>query len=128
MINNAGYAANNAVAKGQTERRMLRHEKQWGRIHLIPLLQAETDRDLVRRGVDTCAALLKVPTKGLGADGRFAEGESNPVYHCERYVEPVFVIPDNVISAQWWRGSKVFTKNPPYQERADFTREAPIGQ
>ena len=27
----------------------LAREKMWGRIHLIPLLQAEEDRDLVRR-------------------------------------------------------------------------------
>ena len=27
----------------------LAREKMWGRIHLIPMLQAEEDRDLVRR-------------------------------------------------------------------------------
>jgi hypothetical protein len=32
------------------------------------------------------------------------------------------------ISAQIWRGTKMFTKNPPYQDRNDFTKEFPIGK
>jgi NADH dehydrogenase (ubiquinone) 1 alpha subcomplex subunit 13 len=37
------------VGKGIREHNELAREKMWGRIHLIPLLQAEEDRDLVRR-------------------------------------------------------------------------------
>ncbi|KAI8607004.1 hypothetical protein BC830DRAFT_1073348, partial [Chytriomyces sp. MP71] len=35
------------VAENNAERRELRREKAWNRISLVPLLQAETDRDLV---------------------------------------------------------------------------------
>jgi NADH dehydrogenase (ubiquinone) 1 alpha subcomplex subunit 13 len=37
------------VGKGIREHNELAREKMWSRIHLIPLLQAEEDRDLVRR-------------------------------------------------------------------------------
>ncbi|KAI9772069.1 MAG: hypothetical protein M1840_001357 [Geoglossum simile] len=37
------------VGKGIREQNELAREKLWARIHLIPLLQAEEDRDLVRR-------------------------------------------------------------------------------
>ncbi|TEY42025.1 hypothetical protein BOTCAL_0400g00010 [Botryotinia calthae] len=37
------------VGKGIREQNELAREKMWSRIHLIPLLTAETDRDLVRR-------------------------------------------------------------------------------
>ncbi|KAJ9647356.1 hypothetical protein H2201_008749 [Coniosporium apollinis] len=37
------------VGKGIREQNELAREKMWSRIHLIPLLQAEEDRDLVRR-------------------------------------------------------------------------------
>src|SRR5881392_2767511 len=52
----------------------LAREKMWSRIHLIPLLQAEEDRDLVRR---------------YYADrGREKEllGKETDVYHSDRYV------------------------------------------
>lgn len=51
----------------------LAREKMWGRIYLIPLLQAETDRDQVRR---------------YWADqGREQEllGKTTKVYHSDRY-------------------------------------------
>ncbi|EEP82732.1 conserved hypothetical protein [Uncinocarpus reesii 1704] len=34
---------------GQREKNELAREKTWARIHLIPVLQAEEDRDQVRR-------------------------------------------------------------------------------
>lgn len=34
---------------GQREKHEMAREKMWARIHLIPLLQAEEDRDQVRR-------------------------------------------------------------------------------
>jgi NADH dehydrogenase (ubiquinone) 1 alpha subcomplex subunit 13 len=37
------------VINGIKERREMAREKMWTRIHLIPMLQAETDRDDVRR-------------------------------------------------------------------------------
>ncbi|MCJ1412083.1 hypothetical protein MMC19_006175 [Ptychographa xylographoides] len=37
------------VGKGIREQNELAREKMWSRIHLIPLLQAEEDRDLVRK-------------------------------------------------------------------------------
>jgi len=47
----------------------------WARIHLIPLLQAEADRDLVRRH--------------WAEQGREKElmGVETKVYHSDRYVE-----------------------------------------
>ncbi|KAF9238755.1 GRIM-19 [Melanogaster broomeanus] len=37
------------VGKGNLERRELQREKVWSRIHLVPLLLAEGDRDAYRR-------------------------------------------------------------------------------
>ncbi|KIL70271.1 hypothetical protein M378DRAFT_156361 [Amanita muscaria Koide BX008] len=37
------------VGKGNLERRELEREKMWSRIHLVPLLMAEGDRDAYRR-------------------------------------------------------------------------------
>jgi len=63
---------------GIRERNELAREKMWGRIHLIPLLQAEEDRDLVRRHLadqQREKALL---------------GENLKVYNADRYVRPTF--------------------------------------
>ncbi len=118
--------------------RQLRNEKYWARIHLVPLLQAETDRDLVRRfeimrereaeimkDVPGWQPLdLKTPIQGMGKKGVRDETAAEPVYHTERYVAPNFVfIPPNAeqkIPAQSWRGSKWFFKNPPYHDRWDW--------
>lgn len=54
----------------------LAREKMWARINLIPLLQAEEDRDQVRR---------------YWADQKREKellGENTKVYHNERYVAP----------------------------------------
>jgi len=37
------------VAQGNLERRELKREKLWSRIHLVPMLMAESDRDAYRR-------------------------------------------------------------------------------
>ncbi|KAI9312385.1 GRIM-19 [Dichotomocladium elegans] len=37
------------VGQGNLERRELKRENLWSRIHLIPLLTAESDRDMYRR-------------------------------------------------------------------------------
>ena len=124
--------------------RELRKEKYWGRIHLIPLLQAETDRDYVRRmehynekeahfakSTGIVAGDLKAPVPGVGKGGVYDEHAAEPVYHTKRFVRPTYILLDaekDVIAPQWWRGSKMFSKNPPYHERSDFTKEHPIGQ
>ncbi|KAL1918854.1 uncharacterized protein VTP21DRAFT_2876 [Calcarisporiella thermophila] len=36
-------------ARGMSEKRELKRENTWSRIYLVPLLQAETDRDTYRR-------------------------------------------------------------------------------
>ncbi|KAH8885568.1 hypothetical protein GQ53DRAFT_751254 [Thozetella sp. PMI_491] len=63
---------------GIREQNELAREKMWSRIHLIPLLQAEEDRDLVRRH--------------LADQAREKEllGENIKVYNSDRYVRPTF--------------------------------------
>jgi NADH dehydrogenase (ubiquinone) 1 alpha subcomplex subunit 13 len=58
----------------------LAREKMWSRIHLIPLLQAEEDRDLVRRH--------------LADQAREKEllGENFKVYNTDRYVRPTYAV------------------------------------
>jgi hypothetical protein len=129
----------------------LDREKHWARIHLVSILQAETDRDMVRRldasesreydamkdtHPDWSPMDLKVPVfnriftkqvQGVGKNGKFDMNQAEPVYHTKRHVMPNFVILDaqRSMPAQWWRGSKVFLKNAPYHERKDFEGENP---
>ena len=63
----------------------LAREKVWSRIHLIPLLQAEEDRDLVRRH--------------LADQAREKEllGENIKVWNSDRYVRPTYAVtPSNI--------------------------------
>ncbi|KAI4200535.1 MAG: hypothetical protein LQ348_001748 [Seirophora lacunosa] len=72
--------------KGARELNELAREKMWGRIYLIPLLQAETDRDQVRR---------------YWADqGREQEllGKTTKVYHSDRFVRPTYGVTPSHIS------------------------------
>lgn len=62
------------VGQGIREQNELAREKMWARIHLIPVLQAEEDRDQVRR----MWADREREKELLGAETR--------VYHSERYV------------------------------------------
>ncbi|CCH41829.1 NADH dehydrogenase [ubiquinone] 1 alpha subcomplex subunit [Wickerhamomyces ciferrii] len=72
------------MARGISERRELQREKIWARIHLMPLLIAEFDRDSVRRYyADKAreAEIMKdvegwVPKQNVYNDGRFR----NPVF------------------------------------------------
>ncbi|KAI1751051.1 NADH-ubiquinone oxidoreductase subunit [Xylaria castorea] len=68
------------LGQGNKEQRELAREKMWSRIHLIPLLQAEEDRDLVRRH--------------LADQAREKEllGENIRVYNSDRYVRPTFAV------------------------------------
>ncbi|KAI1826367.1 NADH-ubiquinone oxidoreductase subunit [Xylaria intraflava] len=73
------------LGQGIKEQQELAREKMWARIHLIPLLQAEEDRDLVRRH--------------LADQAREKEllGENIKVYNSDRYVRPTYAItPANV--------------------------------
>ncbi|KAK4136122.1 hypothetical protein BT67DRAFT_440262 [Trichocladium antarcticum] len=70
---------------GIREQNELAREKMWGRIHLIPLLQAEEDRDLVRRHLADQAREKELM------------GSNTKVYNSDRYVRPTFAItPANV--------------------------------
>ncbi|KAH9890814.1 GRIM-19 [Xylariomycetidae sp. FL2044] len=73
------------LRQGIQEQNELAREKMWSRIHLIPMLQAEEDRDLVRRH--------------LADQAREKEllGENFKVYNSDRYVRPTYAVtPANV--------------------------------
>ncbi|PBP23031.1 NADH-ubiquinone oxidoreductase [Diplocarpon rosae] len=74
------------VGKGIREQNELAREKMWSRIHLIPLLTAEEDRDLVRRHYADQArekALL---------------GSTTSAYNSDRFVRPTFAVTPNQVS------------------------------
>ncbi|KAF4841500.1 NADH dehydrogenase [ubiquinone] 1 alpha subcomplex subunit 13 [Colletotrichum siamense] len=64
------------LIKGIREANELAREKMWARIHLIPLLQAEEDRDQVRRYYADQAREKELL------------GENTKVYHNDRFVHP----------------------------------------
>ncbi|TVY89868.1 NADH dehydrogenase [ubiquinone] 1 alpha subcomplex subunit [Lachnellula willkommii] len=73
----------NADVKGISE---LAREKMWSRIHLIPMLTAEEDRDLVRRHLADQArekALL---------------GSQTSPYNSDKYVRPTYAITPSQVS------------------------------
>ncbi|MCJ1305498.1 hypothetical protein MMC08_008312 [Hypocenomyce scalaris] len=73
------------LGQGVREHNELAREKMWSRIHLIPLLQAEEDRDLVRRHYAERAR-----EKAL-------MGSETDVYNSGRFVRPTFAIsPQNI--------------------------------
>ena len=98
------------------------NEKIWARAHLVPLLQAEQDRDSVRRFqslVKKEAEIMKDVRGWSPMDLKAAvpvglNGEEEPVYYTKRYVAPSkLYLPENDISLmkpQWWRGSRIFSK------------------
>ncbi|KAI0880890.1 GRIM-19 [Annulohypoxylon maeteangense] len=73
------------LGKGNKEQNELAREKLWSRIYLIPLLQAEEDRDQVRRY--------------LADQAREKEliGENMKVYNTDRFVRPTYAVtPANI--------------------------------
>ncbi|KAJ5797717.1 uncharacterized protein N7503_007013 [Penicillium pulvis] len=69
---------------GVREQRELSREKMWSRLYLTPLLQAEEDRDQVRRYYADQAR-----AKALGIEDK--------VYNSERFIRPTFAItPSNI--------------------------------
>jgi len=74
------------VGKGNIEKRELQREKIWSRIHLVPLLLAEGDRDAYRREQ---AALAR--EKEIMKDVKDWEvGKS--VYNNPRYRSPEWIV------------------------------------
>ncbi|KAJ5372530.1 hypothetical protein N7517_004536 [Penicillium concentricum] len=63
---------------GVREQRELAREKMWSRLHLAPLLQAEEDRDQVRRHYADKAREKEL----LGTDAK--------IYNSDRFVRPTF--------------------------------------
>lgn len=63
---------------GIRERNELVREKMWSRIHLIPVLQAEEDRDRVRRYLADQAREQQLL------------GDNMKVYNSDRFVRPTF--------------------------------------
>ncbi|KAL2057626.1 hypothetical protein ABVK25_002010 [Lepraria finkii] len=68
------------AGQGIREHNELAREKMWSRIHLIPMLQAEEDRDLVRRQWAD-----KVREREL-------TGGEAKVYNSDRFVRPTYSI------------------------------------
>lgn len=67
--------------------RELHREKTWARIHLVPLLTAENDRDLYRRHLAALAREREIMKDVPG----WVVGES--VYNSKRYVAPAVYMP-----------------------------------
>ena len=106
--------------------RIVKREKTWSRAYLAPLLEAERDRDRVRRldayqkieaeimsDVPNWSPLdLKAPVQGLGKDGIFDPNACEPVYHTKRYVDPTlyFIPPEHKIPVESLRASSILFK------------------
>ncbi|KAF8476049.1 GRIM-19 [Kalaharituber pfeilii] len=71
--------------KAIRDQQELAREKQWSRIYLVPLLQAEQDRDLVRRHLanEEREKFLMKDVKGW---------EFGSVYHSDRFIKPTYVV------------------------------------
>ncbi|KAF2278270.1 uncharacterized protein EI97DRAFT_448958 [Westerdykella ornata] len=73
------------AGQGIREHNELAREKMWARIHLIPALQAEEDRDQVRRYLADRAREKEL----LGTETK--------VYNSDRFVRPTFAVtPEHV--------------------------------
>ncbi|KAK9464484.1 GRIM-19 [Lipomyces arxii] len=73
-------------------RREEKREKMWARIHLAPMLQAETDRDTVRRYYATQAREKEI----MKDHPEWADGK--PVYHDGRLHLPTYVLLENTVN------------------------------
>ncbi|KAF8897810.1 GRIM-19 [Infundibulicybe gibba] len=75
------------LGKGNLEKRELQREKVWSRIHLVPLLMAEGDRDAYRRQQAALAREKEIMKDVSGWEA----GKS--VYNNSRYHSPeIFVL------------------------------------
>ncbi|KAK8040302.1 NADH-ubiquinone oxidoreductase subunit [Apiospora marii] len=68
------------LGQGIREQNELAREKMWSRIHLIPLLQAEEDRDLARRHMADQAREKQLT------------GDNFKVYNSDRFVRPTYAV------------------------------------
>ncbi|GAA5998171.1 uncharacterized protein JCM10292_002371 [Rhodotorula paludigena] len=74
------------VGQGNLEKRELQREKAWSRIHLVPALMAENDRDVYRREQ---AALAR--EKEIMKDVKDWEAGAK-AYHTKRYVPATIAV------------------------------------
>ncbi|GAA5921607.1 hypothetical protein JCM21900_004410 [Sporobolomyces salmonicolor] len=74
------------VGLGNLEKRELQREKAWSRIHLVPAMMAEADRDIYRREQ---AALVREKEIMKDVKG-WKAGEK--VYHTKRYTPSSIVV------------------------------------
>ncbi|KIK70068.1 hypothetical protein GYMLUDRAFT_91047 [Collybiopsis luxurians FD-317 M1] len=72
--------------QGVLEKRELQREKVWSRIHLVPLLMAEGDRDAYRRQQAALAREKEIMKDVKGWEA----GKS--IYHNPKYASPQFVV------------------------------------
>ncbi|KNE66686.1 hypothetical protein AMAG_11186 [Allomyces macrogynus ATCC 38327] len=75
--------------QGIRERREIRREQTWARIHLVPMLQAEQDRHEARM----LAQQEEIERKAMKDVPGWKVGEK--VYHTDRYVPPTVLVADN---------------------------------
>ncbi|KAG5357452.1 NADH dehydrogenase [ubiquinone] 1 alpha subcomplex subunit 13 [Yarrowia sp. C11] len=80
-----GYGFYRALG-GIQERRELKREKLWARIYLMPLLQAEEDRQTVRRSIAQLEREKEI-MKGTGFD------VDKSVYNDGKFHAPALMIP-----------------------------------
>ncbi|KAK4686051.1 NADH dehydrogenase (ubiquinone) 1 alpha subcomplex subunit 13, partial [Tremellales sp. Uapishka_1] len=74
------------IGEGNLEKRELQREKAWSRIHLVPLIMAEQDRDAYRRNT---AALAREKEIMKDVEG-WEVGKS--AYHTARYTPNTIVV------------------------------------
>ncbi|KAJ1034522.1 hypothetical protein NDA18_001378 [Ustilago nuda] len=74
------------VGLGNLEKRELKRERAWSRIHLIPLLMAESDRDAYRRNEAQIAREKEIMKDVPGWEA----GKS--VYNTKKYTAPNFIV------------------------------------
>ncbi|GAA5876763.1 hypothetical protein JCM5296_003268 [Sporobolomyces johnsonii] len=74
------------VGLGNLEKRELQREKAWSRIHLVPAMMAEADRDIYRREQAALAREKEIMKDVKG----WQAGEK--VYHTKRYTPSSIVV------------------------------------
>ncbi|KAK8182068.1 GRIM-19 protein [Phyllosticta capitalensis] len=77
------------MGQGIREKNELAREKMWARIHLMPVLQAEADRDMVRRYYAE-----KAREKEL-------LGKEIKVYNSDRFIQPTFAATPSTVYPAW---------------------------
>ncbi|ORZ40038.1 GRIM-19 protein, partial [Catenaria anguillulae PL171] len=81
--------------QGIRERRELRREQTWSRIHLVPLLQAEADRGEAR----LLQQQEEIERKAMAGVANWEEARK--IYHTKRYVPPTILVADEKFLNLW---------------------------